>query len=261
VSLTRWWPARTAVRAQALAGIDLGSWRLGPAPASRRDGDGGLELLAAGPVVVGCHWRRPTVSKRSRDTATCLPRCPGRMIRWPVLACWPRPGGGLRVSPPGLAVYPHLVLSLSGGRTPPSMRSNASGIGARVSVRVDSRWTSSVGCAGTPGPARVSSPERTVWGRKDGPIRRVDWSDGVFQSELNLAPAASTRSRRSSASSRAARCCSPGTASATPLSPTSWGRGAGYATGPGEYAVPRRGKTSSCRPGSPSQGTAATSSS
>lgn len=89
---------------------------------------------------------------------------------------------------PGKGRYPFSLVSVSGRKDPDaSLRSNASGIGTRVSVRIGSGWTvvdtfpaiSGAGqdfqplCIGTAGADQID-------------FVSLDWSDGVFQTEISL---------------------------------------------------------------------------
>lgn len=68
-----------------------------------------------------------------------------------------------------------------------SMRSNASGIGARVAARVDSRWTMLHTFSRTSGPGQSLQP--LCFGLGGSPridFAAVDWPDGVFQTEIGL---------------------------------------------------------------------------
>ncbi|MFO0829049.1 MAG: FG-GAP-like repeat-containing protein [Phycisphaerales bacterium] len=75
------------------------------------------------------------------------------------------------------------------GRTDPSqaMRSNASGIGARLAMRVADRWSIVEGVRATGGPGQSLQPVAIGLGpslRAD--FVAIDWSDGVFQTEVGL---------------------------------------------------------------------------
>nr|VFJ57461.1 MAG: Tetratricopeptide repeat-containing protein [Candidatus Kentron sp. FW] len=84
--------------------------------------------------------------------------------------------------------HPFLALKFSGMEDPgKSMRSNASGIGARMAVRVGTRWTIAENFRDHSGPGQNLQPVPIGLGgapRLD--FVAIDWSDGVFQSELDL---------------------------------------------------------------------------
>ena len=69
-----------------------------------------------------------------------------------------------------------------------SMRSNASGIGAHVMVRVASRWTVFDTFRSTTGPGQSLQPTAIGLGSADRiDFVSIDWTDGVFQREIDLA--------------------------------------------------------------------------
>ena len=92
---------------------------------------------------------------------------------------------------PGPGRYGFAALRFSGMQDPgQSMRSNASGIGAHVAVRIASRWTVFDTFRNTTGPGQSLQPVAIGLGaahRID--FVTVDWPDGVFQSEIDLAGA------------------------------------------------------------------------
>ena len=102
----------------------------------------------------------------------------------PVPALWISSGSGISRNRPMSSGYIALEFA---GRTDEgqSMRSNTSGIGARYVLRTKDQWTA--GFSGLGGSAPSSSPTPTVIGVR-APIEylEIDWSDGVFQSELGL---------------------------------------------------------------------------
>ena len=72
------------------------------------------------------------------------------------------------------------------------MRSNASGIGSRVAMRVGSRWTVADTFRSDSGPGQGLQPlELGTGGRERADFVAIDWSDGVFQTELDLAAGSS----------------------------------------------------------------------
>jgi len=95
---------------------------------------------------------------------------------------------GPRMYPPGTGRHGFLALSFTGREDEgQSMRSNASGIGAFVAVRSDSRWSmfNTLDVSSTPG----QSLQPTAIGLAGEPRAdyiSIEWSDGVFQSEIDL---------------------------------------------------------------------------
>ncbi|MCP4691534.1 MAG: CRTAC1 family protein, partial [Desulfobacterales bacterium] len=122
-----------------------------------------------------------------------------------------------------------------------SMRSNASGIGARVAARVGSRWTVTSTFRDHSGPGQGLQPLMVGLGQADKiDFVAIDWSDGVYQTEMDL-PAGARR--RITETQRQLSSC--------PVLFAWDGKkhrfvsdilgvgGMGYAVGPGEYASPR----------------------
>ena len=96
-------------------------------------------------------------------------------------------GGGALIWPPGPGRYGFAALAFSGVEDPgKSMRSNASGIGVRCAVRVDSRWTIATTTRDTSGPGQSLQPLAIGLGGADHlDFVAIDWPDGVFQSEVH----------------------------------------------------------------------------
>jgi tetratricopeptide (TPR) repeat protein len=68
-----------------------------------------------------------------------------------------------------------------------SMRSNASGVGTRVAARVGSRWTVTGTLRADAGPGQSLQPVALGLGGASAiDFIAIDWSDGVFQTELDL---------------------------------------------------------------------------
>lgn len=75
------------------------------------------------------------------------------------------------------------------GRIDPSqaMRSNASGIGTRLRVRRDDVWTAVDGVRDSSGPGQSLQPLAIgVGGREGADFVAIEWSDGVFQTEMGV---------------------------------------------------------------------------
>lgn len=88
----------------------------------------------------------------------------------------------------GKARYPFLTLSFTGKENDAkAMRSNASGIGTRVTVRNGSNWyaTSTFRNHSSPG-QNNQAITLGLAGAEKADFIAIDWSDGVFQSELDL---------------------------------------------------------------------------
>ena len=96
--------------------------------------------------------------------------------------------GRLLLWQPGPGRFSFLALSLSGKEdTAQSMRSNASGIGAQVALRNGSQWTALQNYRQNSGPGQSLQPLAVgLGGAKRADFVAIDWSDGVYQSELDL---------------------------------------------------------------------------
>ncbi|MCP4040683.1 MAG: tetratricopeptide repeat protein, partial [Gammaproteobacteria bacterium] len=156
------------------------------------NGDGRLELL----VATGAGWWIFDPEQRRRlfqaeavgtdrligvapflDDPTTGPAVVGVMA-----------GGGMKVWRSGTGRHSYLSFALSGREeSGQSMRSNASGIGARVAVRTGSRWSMPPAFGGFSGPGRGLQPISVgLGGASRADFVSIDWSDGVYQSELDL---------------------------------------------------------------------------
>jgi Flp pilus assembly protein TadD len=159
----------------------------------------------------------------------------------PCLLGWPQGKPPLLWSP-GPGRYSFASFKLSGSKDSESQwRSNASGIGTRVSVRVDSRWTVLDTFRNHSGPGQGLQPVTVgLGGAKRIDFIALDWSDGVFQTELGLEAG---KIHRVVETQRQLSSC--------PVLFAWNGKvfefvsdflgvgGIGYAVGPGEYSPPR----------------------
>jgi len=98
------------------------------------------------------------------------------------------PEHGPSVWPPGSGRLPFVAVSLTGLEDEAnSMRTNASGIGARLAVRAGARWTVVDTYRATSGPGQSLQP--LLLGLGGAPridFVAIDWSDGVLQTEMDL---------------------------------------------------------------------------
>jgi Tfp pilus assembly protein PilF len=91
---------------------------------------------------------------------------------------------------PGTGRFPFVSLALS-GRDPrsPQLRSNVSGIGTQIAARAGSQWTALSTYRPQSGIGQSLQPLSIgTGGRPQIDFVAMTWSDGVFQSELALAP-------------------------------------------------------------------------
>jgi Tfp pilus assembly protein PilF len=159
----------------------------------------------------------------------------------PSLLAWGETSGPLAWAP-GSGRFPFLALAFSGKEDKAnSMRSNASGIGTRVAVRVDSRWSMGYALRESSGPGQGLQPLAIgLGGAPRADFIAIDWSDGVFQSELALQAG---QIHRITETQRQLSSCPvlfawDGERYAFVSDLLGVG-GIGYAVGPGEYATPR----------------------
>jgi len=96
--------------------------------------------------------------------------------------------GSVIVYPPGPGRFDFATLRFTGRTdTGASMRSNPSGIGTRVSARAGSRWTVTGTLRMDSGPGQGLQPVSIgLGGARVLDFIAIDWSDGVFQTELEL---------------------------------------------------------------------------
>jgi len=131
--------------------------------------DGQILFSASGPPLLG--WLPVVLSPASGPEVMGLSE-QGRLLLW-------RPGPGR---------LPFAALSFTGRHAEGQpMRSNASGIGTQVALRVDSRWTALATFRGHSGPGQSLEPLAVgLGGESRIDFAAIDWSDGVFQTEIDL---------------------------------------------------------------------------
>ncbi|GJM09470.1 MAG: hypothetical protein DHS20C11_17460 [Lysobacteraceae bacterium] len=137
---------------------------------------------------------------------------------------------------------PAVAIALTGLEdTGQGMRSNASGYGTRVAVRNGGRWTVAEMYRLNPGPGQSQLPLSVgLAGNQSADFVAVDWSDGVYQTELDI-PAGKvsvvTETQRQLASCPVLFAWD-GTKYRFVSDVLGVG-GIGFAVGPGQYAEPR----------------------
>ena len=215
------------------------------------DGDGVLDLFVASPVgwVVARVLENTTLQPIFTYSATDRPLMGlTPMLRHPMngFEIVGVSGGKERIAEPihwpaGSGRYPFVSFTFSGMEdVGKSMRSNASGIGTRVAVRVGARWTVMENFQDHFGPGQNLQPVPVGLGDASNlDFVAIDWSDGVFQTELDLEPGYHhiTETQRQ-LSSCPVLFAWDGEKYAFVTDFLGVG-GVGYAVGPGEYAVPR----------------------
>ena len=154
-------------------------------------GDGKLELIAGRDS-----WQ---VFRMNADAAE--PICSGQtegLAGWSVVVLDGERGPSILGMPPdapplvwrpGPGRHAFLTLAVSGkAKGISQIRSNASGLGARLEVRVGSRWSVIDYLRDSSGPGQSLQPAAVgLGGRKEADFVRIFWPDGVSQSELQVA--------------------------------------------------------------------------
>ncbi len=155
------------------------------------DGDGGPELLLSGAATVrvsspatGAVLAEITPEQELVSSALPLLRM---AERGPSLVALDA-AGDLREWPPGPGRHAFLALMFSGKEErADSMRSNRSGIGTHIGVRVGDRWAMGAVLDNHSAPGQSLQPLSIgLSGDTSADYIAVNWSDGVFQTELGL---------------------------------------------------------------------------
>ena len=102
-----------------------------------------------------------------------------------------RRDGSVSLYRPGPGRFQYALLALSGrNASADTLRSNASGIGARVAARIAGHWVVQDSLRDSSGPGQNLTPMAVGLGAAPGiDYVSIDWSDGVFQTELALSGA------------------------------------------------------------------------
>jgi len=161
------------------------------------DGDGQLELVA---TDASGRWRAFAVSSAGVATEVYVSDGPP-IAGWalatldamhgPALVAMPAESPGPPVLwQPGPGRFAFVTVAPTGqDRTGARLRSNRSGIGTQIAARADSRWTALTNFRSQSGFGQSLQPLAIgTGGEPQLDFIAVTWSDGVFQSELALAP-------------------------------------------------------------------------
>jgi len=210
------------------------------------DGDGVLDIIVSGSKG----WWAGSFDNSGlkilftvpdREKTNLAAWCVLNTVQGPSLLGW-APGKSPLLWSPGPGRYSFASIKLSGSKDSNSQwRSNASGIGTRLSARVGSRWTVLDTFRNHSGPGQGLQPVTVgLGGAKHIDFIALDWSDGVFQTELDLEAG---KIHRVVETQRQISSC--------PVLFAWNGKifefvsdllgvgGIGYAVGPGEYSQPR----------------------
>ncbi len=171
----------------------------------------------------------------------------------PSIVGW-APGLPPSIWQPGPGRHSFVAMMLSGRKDEDSSwRSNASGIGAELSVRVGPRWTVLETFRNTSGPGQSLQPVMVgLGGAAKADFAAINWSDGVFQTELDLK--ANTLHHITETQRQLSSCPVLFAWNGTGfefVSDILGVGGLGYALGPGEYAEPRPRESFMLPPGLP----------
>ncbi len=155
------------------------------------DGDGRLEMLVASSEEISIRDASGAITVVVDEPG---PLGPALVLNADVTAgpeLVAAAADALRRWPAGPGRLPFLGLSLSGKEDQAdSMRSNQSGIGARVSLRLLDRWTITSTLERDSAPGQSLQPLfMGLGGQPNADYVAIDWSDGVFQTELDLGAA------------------------------------------------------------------------
>ncbi|MYD42655.1 MAG: tetratricopeptide repeat protein [Gammaproteobacteria bacterium] len=152
------------------------------------DGDGKIDLFIAheaGFTVIDPRSMAELSDIKIPNLRQALPIFGSPNEGWGVLAITDQ---NMTYYAPGIGRYPLLAVLPSGKSSADQMRSNASGIGVYAKLRTDTRWSLASNFASHSGSSQSLQP--LVFG--SGGAAQADyiellWSDGVTQSERNLA--------------------------------------------------------------------------
>ncbi|WP_298038629.1 FG-GAP-like repeat-containing protein [uncultured Desulfuromonas sp.] len=247
-ALTRW--ERSA--SSSWEGTPLEKTAFSRAPGETRlcledlDGDGVLDLLGSGPDG----WWAAAPEGGATAALFAVPGAEADGLKaWglmnsgegPVLVGW-TPGQKPQVWLAGSGRHPFVLLKLSGMTEPGSTwRSNASGIGNRLAIRVGARWTVAQTFRNGSGPGQSLQPVTAgLGGAERLDFVAIDWTDGVFQTELDLEAGALHEITETQRQMSSCPVLFVWDGSGYRFVSDLLGVGGmGYALGPGEYAPPR----------------------
>lgn len=229
-------------RSFAKAGSQDTTW--GQLAAFDADGDGRPDILAAtagGWVILGAgdaRLRHDAAPGEPLVGLTPILTNPGHGYSMITLTA----SGRITLWRPGRGRYPFLAMRFSGREDKAnSMRSNASGIGTTVTVRSRDQWAVLDSWRLLSGPGQGHQPLAIgLGGATVADFVEIDWSDGVFQSELALSagPVHTVTETQRQLSSCPVLFAWNGERFEFVSDLLGVG-GIGYAIGPGEYGEPR----------------------
>jgi Flp pilus assembly protein TadD len=166
------------------------------------DGDGAADLI----TPKGDGWQAVRLADSRASSAagvTPLFSAEVALAGWTLAVADPATGPVIVGMPPGKAplLWPagpgrhtFASFSLSGTEEQGKTRSNRSGVGTKTAVRFGSRWSVRLGVRSDSGPGQSLQPWTVGLGGADkADFVRLDWSDGVMQTELDVPAGKLTR--------------------------------------------------------------------
>lgn len=196
-SISRWQRVEGTWRPDAL-GVSIAPPRAEAARLALADidGDGVLDLLCG----TSAGWQVISFAPDGRAARLGFVTLGADLAHWapvalaaadgPAVVGVPRAGAPI-VWKAGPGRHPFVTIAVAGTRAGRPMRSNASGIGARLALRSASRWTVATTFRADSGPGQSLQPVSLgTGGAARADFVAIDWSDGVFQSEIALAAGA-----------------------------------------------------------------------
>ncbi len=187
--VTRWQPVvGSAWTEESIAQEDIGS--RGGLSVADVNGDGTQELVIStetGFIVLPSGGTSASMTDEGGLGSLARPALMNP-ARGPSMIAVGGDGSSIVLWPPGPGRFDSLGLSFGGmEEEAESMRSNSSGIGTRAAVRNLDKWTVAWMFDAHSGPGQSLQPVSIgLAGRPTADFVAIDWSDGVFQTELDL---------------------------------------------------------------------------
>ena len=171
-------PNATGSQFAELAGVDVLS-------TADFNGDGSVDLITLGDGVLSARLVEGELTTIAKGVDAAVPVTLDSAIGPGIVTL---EAGALRWRAPG-SRHPFLTVRPSGKSEAEQMRSNASGIGTKLRVRTQGRWSNVVALDSHSGPGQSLAPLSVgLGGATKADYIALEWSDGVTQTEIDLAP-------------------------------------------------------------------------